>query len=220
MVKGYVGQCRGEKLISKCVAAGLGEMTQPNEFPPRRTPWVLDNGAFKLWKSGKPFDGEKFWSVVERARDYRVQPDFVVCPDVVAGGLDSLALSLAWADRIEPTGLKMALVVQDGMTEDDVAPHLHRFAVLFIGGSLEWKLATLSYWARIARDHGIKVHAGRIGGRKRMLLAKRAGIDSVDSCVPLFSDGNFANFLNALRIPAQVTLMDILARHQLPQEQQ
>lgn len=220
MVKGYVGQCRGEKLISKCVAAGLGEMTQPNEFPPRRTPWVLDNGAFKLWKSGKPFDGEKFWSVVERARDYRVQPDFVVCPDVVAGGLDSLALSLAWADRIEPTGLKMALVVQDGMTEDDVAPHLHRFAVLFIGGSLEWKLATLSYWARIARDHDIKVHAGRIGGRKRMLLAKRAGIDSVDSCVPLFSDGNFANFLNALRIPAQVTLMDILARHQLPEDQQ
>lgn len=220
MVRGYVGQCRGAKLIAKCVSAGLGEMTQPNEFPPRRIPWVLDNGAFKLWKSGKPFDGAKFWAVVEQARAFHTRPDFVVCPDVVAGGLESLALSLAWADRIEPTGLKMALVVQDGMSEADVAPHLHRFAVLFIGGSLEWKLSTLSYWARVARDHGIQVHAGRIGGRKRMLLAKRAGIDSVDSRVPLFSDGNFANFVTALRLPAQVTLMDILARHQLPQEQQ
>lgn len=215
MIRGFVGQCRGAKLIAKCNAAGLGEMTQPSEFPPRRFPWILDNGAFKLWRSGKPFDGAKFWSVVERAAEHNPRPEFVVCPDVVAGGLESLALSLAWADRIEPTGLKMALVVQDGMTEADVAPHLHRFAVLFIGGSLEWKLATLSYWARVARDHGIKVHAGRIGGRKRMLLAKRAGIDSVDSCVPLFSDGNMSNFLNALTLPGQVTLFDILSRHQL-----
>ena len=209
-MKAYVGQCRGAKLIAHCERAGIGEMCQPNEFPPRRVPWVLDNGAFKLWKNGLPFDGEKFWSVAVRASEFHTAPDFVVCPDVVAGGLDSLALSLAWADRMEPLGMRLALVVQDGMTHDDVRPHLGRFAVLFVGGSLEWKLQTLGYWARLARECGVQIHAGRIGGRGRIMLAKRAGIDSVDSCVPLFSEGNMATFQNALRDGAQLTFGDLV----------
>lgn len=190
-------------MIAHCEAHGLGEMTQPQEFPPRRYPWALDNGAFALWKSGKPFDGVKFMDACERARAMDVPPDFVVCPDVVAGGLDSLALSLRWADVLAPFGFRLALVVQDGMTHEDVAPVLDRFAVVFVGGTLAWKLETMAMWADLAHRHGCECHVGRIGSRNRIMAAKRAGVDSVDSCTPLWSEANMATFTGGLRDPAQ-----------------
>jgi hypothetical protein len=211
-VMGYVGQCRGAKMIAHCNAKGLGEMTQPQEFPPRRYPWALDNGAFALWKSGKPFDGERFARVCEQARALDVPPDFVVVPDVVAGGLESLALSLRWADCIEHYGFRLALVVQDGMTPEDVAPFIERFAVVFVGGSLDWKLDTMKLWADFAHEHGCECHVGRLGTANRIRSAKRAGVDSVDSCTPLWSEGNMARYTGAIEGPAQGFLWGHLER--------
>ena len=208
----YVGQCRGAALIAQCEAHGIGEMTQPNEYPPRRAPWALDNGAFKLWRSGKPFDGVKFMAVATAAAAREVRPDFVVCPDVVAGGLDSLKLSLAWAPQLRALGHRLALVVQDGMTSDDVAPHLHLFDVVFVGGTLSWKLATMALWADLAHQHGLTCHVGRMGGRGRVLAAKRAGVDSVDSCVPLFSKENMATFVGGLSDWCQLTIPGVPER--------
>lgn len=216
---GYVGQCRGAKMIALCNAKGLGEMTQPQEFPPRRYPWALDNGAFALWKSGKPFDEERFAAVCERARELEVPPDFVVCPDIVAGGLASLTLSLEWADRLEHYGFRLALVVQDGMTPDDVASVIDRFAVVFVGGTLDWKLDTMKMWADFAHANACECHVGRIGTRNRIHAAKRAGVDSVDSCTPLWSESNMAVFTGGLNDPAQGLLWGHLERRPRTLEQ-
>lgn len=205
-MRGYVGQTRGGKMMARCIAEGLGEMTQPEEFPPRRYPWVLDNGAFKLWRNGKPFNSERFERVARAAAEHPVKPDFVVAPDVVADAAKSLPLSVAWAPVLRSMGHRVALVVQDGMTAEDVRKVAGLFDVLFVGGSLEWKLETVGSWASLAREVGLSSHVGRMGGRGRVQLAKKMDVDSVDSCVPLFSDANMGTFLRALSDAVQLDL--------------
>lgn len=185
---------------------GFGEITQPYEYPPRRLPWALDNGAFADWKAERPFDAERFLSTVQQAGS----PDYVVVPDVVAGGLFSLATSLAWADVLEPYGHPMALVVQDGMVVSDVEPHLGtgRFAFLFVGGTVEWKVATGAEWVELAHRFGMKCHIGRVGTQKRVRWAKRVKCDSIDSCLPLWSEGNLRRFCEALAEDKQIDLWE------------
>lgn len=169
-------------------------MTQPQEYPPRRTPWALDNGAFADWKNRRPFNASRFWRVAVAASQHETAPEFVVVPDIVAGGLDSLSLSLAWSPLLEPLGLPLAIVVQDGMTESDVLPHLGAFKWLFVGGSLSWKMDTGECWVKFCRRHGVRCHIGRVGTRKRLRWAVRIGVDSIDSCLPLWSAGNLESF--------------------------
>ena len=194
----FIGQARGRKLIGELGALGFGEMTQPEEYPPRRHPWALDNGAFKLWRNELPFDGERFLSVAERAAEHAPRPTFVVCPDVVAGGLASLALSLAWAPKLAALGHRLALVVQDGMRPEDIEPHVGTFAVLFLGGTRSWKLRTAEAWTQFAHSHDLECHGGRFGSQEAVAVALSIGIDSIDSCLPLFSTGNLGRFVGAL----------------------
>lgn len=80
--------------------------------------WALDNGAYGCWKAGKPFDAEAFAATVARWGD---GADWIVAPDIVAGGSTSLALSLAWLPRLLPIA-PVLIAVQDGMEPADVAP--------------------------------------------------------------------------------------------------
>ena len=216
-MKAYVGQTRGGKAFRRCVDAGLGEMTQPDEFPPRRYPWVLDNGAFKLWKSGKEFNSQRFLNAAQLAADHEVKPDFVVAPDVVADSAKSLPLSLQWAPILRGMGHKVALVVQDGMTREDVECNRNTFDVLFVGGTIDWKIRMVPYWANIGKELGMHVHVGRMGSRQRITYAKQCGVDSIDSCTPLFSEQNMKRFTESLDEPAQLTLMEpipVKVKHQ------
>lgn len=52
---------------------------------------------------------------------------------------------------------------------------------IFVGGSIAWKLDTMSSWAKLAHRLGIGCHVGRIGTPGRMILAHLAGVDSIDS---------------------------------------
>lgn len=203
----YVGQTRSTKLIPALVELGFGEVTQPAEMPPRRRPWALDNGAFKAWRSGKPFDSERFSAALSAA----VKPDFVCLPDIVAGGLASLDLSLTWAPKAASYGHKLALVVQDGMTEQNVDDALsggEPVGVIFVGGTLAWKLKTGAQWVRFAHERGMRCHVGRVGTAKRVRWAKRIGCDSIDSCLPLFSRDNLRVFVEALKPAAQLALWE------------
>ena len=198
----YVGQTRSRALIAELGALGFGECTQPMEMPPRRRPWFLDNAAFSAWRAGRAFDAEGF----ERALCSPVldesPPDFVVCPDRVATGLESLAFSLRWRERSEllRPGLPWYLVTQDGMTEQAVAVAFARFEWrgVFVGGSLPWKIATGGSWVRFAHSRGRPCHVGRVGTAKRVGWALRIGADSIDSCLPLWSRENLGRFRMAL----------------------
>jgi hypothetical protein len=145
--------------------------------------YALDNGAWTAHQKGEPFDVAAF----EKAyRELGQGADFVVVPDVVAGGLESLAFSLSWLARLD--GLRL-LAVQDGMWEADVAPHLGPSVGVFVGGTTQWKERTTPAWARLARVRGAYCHVGRVNTARRIAICRDAGADSIDgSSVSRFAD--------------------------------
>lgn len=139
-------------------------------------PYCLDNGAWTAHTTGRPFDDRAFYQCALR---FGADADFVILPDVVAGGLESLRLSLSWIDAL-PWCQRLMLPVQDGMSMDDVRPHLSARVGIFVGGSDGWKEQTMSAWGKLAREVGCRLHVGRVNTRRRIRLAQLAGADSID----------------------------------------
>lgn len=165
----------------------------------------LDNGAFGDWRAGRPFDAGAFARDLASAAGAAVRPDFIVVPDVVAGGLSSLALSLSWRSAVAAVA-PAYLVVQDGMTEADVGAAVEGFSGIFVGGSLPWKMRTGEAWSMWAAASGLPCHIGRVGTPPRVRWARRIGATSIDSCLPLWSRGNLARFRMAVE-GRQLTLL-------------
>jgi hypothetical protein len=201
----YIGQTRSHKLIAELDELGFGECVNRGEYTPRRTAggWFLDNGAYADFKQGREFDADEYRAMFARVADAPA-PDFIVAPDVVAGGTESLELSLAWLDECRALALAtwgeavpVYCVIQDGMSAEDVDAALWCFDGLFVGGTTDWKFAAAP--GIIARANGggsyvdscpppalpKPVHIGRVGSGRRYVYARTLGADSVDSCVPL-----------------------------------
>ena len=198
----YVGQTRSRKLIANLRQRGWGESTCRGELPPRRTPWFFDNGAFRDWRAGRPFDADRFMADLDWIANLDTMPDFVVAPDIVGGGAASLELSRHWCKQL--AGFDAYLAVQNGMT-----PGLDHggFAGIFVGGDLPWKLATGGAWVQWAHSIGLPCHIGRVGTPNRVHWARSIGADSIDSCLPLWSADNLRRFALALEQP-QMTIWD------------
>jgi hypothetical protein len=193
-VKVYTGQTRSARTIALCNELALGECVNRGELPPRRTAagWFLDCGAYSDFKAGRAFDVVR-WERDLRWTAYRIEagqvqaPDFVVVPDLVGGGAESLERSLAFLDWIPSELPTRYLVVQEGMTVEQVAEVLHLFGGIFVGGAaMAWKLRTAPAWIELAHARGLRCHLGRIGTVERLELARALGADSVDSCQPLW----------------------------------
>lgn len=199
-MKVYLGQTRSGALIRKLNSLGFGEMTQPKEVPPRRRPFALDNYAFACFKNDVPWRADIFMEACDECYRARDIPDFVVVPDMVARGLESLQFSVSWLKFLNGFAPKY-LAVQDGMVISDVTPHLKDFDGLFVGGSSEWKMESGFWWVSLAHALGKPCHIGRISGRKRTRLVKSWGADSIDSCVPLWSEDNLNAVLYGLQDP-------------------
>lgn len=196
-MKVYLGQTRGQGWIQKLEALGFGEMTVRGEMPPRRRPWAYDNGAFRDWTAERPFDVDAFVADLDAIWRFDGRPDFIVVPDKVAGGTQSLVFSTTW---VQHTGLQrqrcpLYLAVQDGMHPSDVEPVAHLFGGIFVGGTLGWKIGTGEAWVKFAHSLSKPCHIGRVGTEKRVRWATRIGADSIDSCLPLFSEENLQSFL-------------------------
>lgn len=138
--------------------------------------YALDNGAWTAHQKGEPFDEAAF----QRAHELLgASADWTVVPDIVAGGLDSLAYSKAWLDRVLAVGPGL-LAVQDGMEARHAAPLLGPQLGIFIGGTTAWKLATLPQWCALGRERGCVVHVGRVNSAKRIHLCAYHGATSFD----------------------------------------
>lgn len=231
-MKIYVGQTRGRR-EPEMTALGFGEMTQPREWPPRRTAngWAHDNAVFTQWKAGKPFDDGTFhehlqacllaeargWWEVSRSgallREPSTRPDFLVLPDVVADGAASFRTSMEWLPWAEPLGWPLFFVVQDGMTAPDVASILPDVDGLFVGGSSSWKWATGAAWGALCLDWDKPLHIGRVGTGKRARWAREIetclpGLRlSVDSCIPLWSEGNMRRYCDGVETEPPLQLV-------------
>ncbi len=152
-------------------------------------PYAIDNGAWTYHQRGVPFDEQRFLAAVETHGE---RADFVVVPDVVADARASLRMAEVWlprlADRLRPTGrgIKLLIAVQDGMTRADVAPWLCRTSVgIFLGGSTDWKIATMHRWGVVALGLGSYYHVARVNTVRRIRMAAEAGADSFDGSSPV-----------------------------------
>lgn len=204
-VKAYVGQTRSAELVEQLEAGGVGECTLRGELPPRRGfSWFHDNGAYTDWKAGRTFDYLQ-WSRDMRAIRMWVEagemtrPDFVVAPDLVAQGYQSLYFSLEHLEEAKAAGAPVYLAVQDGMSASLVATFIDRFDGIFVGGSLEWKLETAAAWVKFGRKHGVPVHIGRVGTIERVEWASEIGATSIDSSFPLWTRERLAEFIAAVQ---------------------
>ena len=140
-------------------------------------PYALDNGAWSAFTQGRPFDESAF---IKALRKMVAGADWTVIPDVVAGGAASLELSLRWMRRVLDESPRALIAVQDGIATDDVRGFLGDRVGLFVGGSTEWKLATLDAWGRLGREVGCWVHVGRVNTKRRIHRCANAGATSFD----------------------------------------
>lgn len=138
--------------------------------------YAIDNGAWTSYQRGETFDVRAFERCIERLGS---GADFIVVPDIVARGRQSLDFSLEWLTRLDGLAPLM-LAVQDGITEDDVDAFINPNVGVFVGGSTAWKLSTMSQWARLARKKQALVHVGRVNSARRIHLCVAAGVDSID----------------------------------------
>ena len=150
--------------------------------------YAADNGAWKAWQefnAGRRATAEpdlaRFQAFVQRLGP---GADFLVVPDIVAGGLRSWALSRYWLRELRRDwrlrGVKLLIAVQDGMTPDLVHPFVCKRVGVFVGGSTEWKLATLRAWAELAHRRGAWCHVGRVNTAKRIRACEEADVTSFD----------------------------------------
>lgn len=178
----YASRTGGRQNLDAMAQAGIRLLATPQQldrYAEPMPPWAfgLDNGAF----------GEGGFNPAEFRRALGMigcMADWIVLPDVVCGGLASLRLSLDWRAEVLAVGPPALLPVQDGMTPDDVRPHVGRRVGIFVGGSTDWKETTMGMWGALAREVGAWLHVGRVNTQRRMALAVAAGADSVDGTSP------------------------------------
>ena len=129
--------------------------------------YAIDNGAWTAYQQDRPFDSTAFRGLVEKMGK---GADFVVIPDIVAAGPDSLDFSLTWIPYLESKlpGVRLLLAVQDGMTPRHVEHVVCSRIGVFAGGTTDWKLNTMPMWGELCRSRGAYFHVGRVNTRRRI----------------------------------------------------
>lgn len=176
------GNCAA--IVEETKRLGCRHMVDPRRYRPQKIQYALDNGAFGAYIRNQPLDEKKFYNVLERALSADIRPDFVVVPDRVAAGLESLEFSLEHINRI-PDVVPRYLAVQDGMTLEVVEAVLDLFEGIFVGGTVPWKYRTAESWVKLSHSYGLPCHIGRVGTLRGYDFAHAVNADSVDGSNPV-----------------------------------
>lgn len=139
--------------------------------------YALDNGAWTAFQQGKQLDEKLFMTAVERMGE---GADWIVLPDIVAGGLRSLDYSLTWLERLRGIPTRLLIAVQNGMEVEDVRSFLNPAVGIFVGGDTEWKEKTAVQWGSVARRRNCYLHVGRVNSARRIAICNAAGANSFD----------------------------------------
>lgn len=148
----------------------IGLLISPDgwRIPQFKMPYALDNGCFKKW------DKEGFFHMLRKASMIH-KPLWVCVPDAVADAGTTLRRWAKYHKQISSFGFKLAFVVQDGMTPEDVPPEAY---ACFIGGSTEFKLKSAHLFKNAKNTRWL--HIGRVNSEERVMWALSIGADSVD----------------------------------------
>lgn len=144
------------------------------------TRWAADNGAWSDYQAQRDFDEDAYERFLTWVEAQTPLPDWLVLPDVVAGGAASLALSTRYLNRCQAVAPMVLVAVQDGLEPADVAPIVSSRVGIFLGGSTQWKLRRMIEWGAFCAERRIYYHVARVNTSKRMALAQAAGADSID----------------------------------------
>ena len=174
----YASNTGTRRNLSALLDAGWRILLTPaNPRLPPHFRFAIDNGAWTAHRAGTEFDGDAFMRVVDR---HGLDADFVVLPDIVAGGMQSLALSISWIPRL--LGMRLLLPVQDGMDNRAVMRILEAYPAIgvFVGGSTEYKLREMAHWGAVAAMLHRWMHVGRVNTARRIRLCAESGATSFD----------------------------------------
>lgn len=210
---------------------------QGNKRPAVR--WIGDNGVFSVAraKKGLPWDEAGWWTWLQAQKHHAHLADFVVIPDVlnffqddkgnwfpVGDHVATAELAKKWIGPMKELGFKVAFVLQDGCTVDEVP--WDDIDAVFIGGSDDWKCGAagvnmdgtpkgdvpVQALVDEARDRGLWVHMGRVNSRKRIRLAALMGCDSTDGGYLRYGPSkNLPELLGWLQEIAQETEEELVA---------
>lgn len=139
-----------------------------------------DNGAWADFQAGRCFDGDAYDRFLDWLSVQAVVPDWLVLPDIVAGGMESLALSIRYINRCRSIAPLVLIAVQNGMEPEDLAPLVGPQIGIFLGGSTDWKIERMIEWGAFCAARCIHYHVARVNSFKRMSLAIAAGAHSID----------------------------------------
>ncbi|PJI55623.1 hypothetical protein CTI14_03280 [Methylobacterium radiotolerans] len=160
---------------------------------------VADNGAWSDYQTGRGFDEEAFERFLDWLSRLDQPAEWLVLPDIVAGGPRSLDLSVRYLNRCLAVVPLVLIAVQDGMEHADLAPLVGPSIGIFLGGSTEWKLARMAGWGAFCRERGCHYHVARVNTARRFRMAHAAAAQSIDGT----SATRFATTLPALDLAAR-----------------
>jgi hypothetical protein len=136
-------------------------------------PYSLDNGAYGAYLARKEWDCEAWVRLLDWANISGQTPLWAIVPDVVGNKVATLRNWSQHAGTVARYGWKLAFAVQDGMVPNDVPNDAD---VIFVGGSTEWKWATVGLWCA----NFPRVHVGRVNTYRRLWQCHDLGAESID----------------------------------------
>lgn len=153
----------------------IGWLLSPGGWrrPHRWMPYALDNDAFQAWIRSQSWDEVAYLEMLSKVAKEKLAPRWLLVPDVVANREATLERWHQWAPRLAKYGWPLAFAVQDGMTQDDVPRDA---TVVFVGGTTEWKWATIWDWCQ----NNERVHVARVNGYEGLWNCHDAGAESCD----------------------------------------
>ena len=154
----------------------IGHLYSPDglRLPQRRYPYSIDNWAYSAWVRGVPWSPDRYMRFCDRVAEFGQPPLWAVVPDVVADRAATIESWRQWAVWLRRRyGWRLAFAAQDGMTPQDVPGNA---SMVFLGGSMAWKLKTLEMWA----DYGSNLHVARVNRPALLWRCWEIGVGSVD----------------------------------------
>lgn len=150
-------------------------------------PYALDNGMFFTFGT-QPHGNDRlceFFGRCGKALQYH-SPLFAVVPDMPYDAEETMRRYQFWNKQCRKLAphWRWGIAVQDGMTICDI----ERLGVgingqhdaVCVGGSSEWKDATIRMWATWARERGVWCHVLRVNDTKRLQVCQDEEVSSVD----------------------------------------
>ena len=150
-------------------------------------PYALDNGMYFPF-GGQPHGGDRlceFFGRCGKAMAFH-QPLFAVVPDMPYDAATTMRRYQFWIKQCRSLApeWRWGIAVQDGMNAQDIerlgVGVMPQHDAVCVGGSSEWKDATIRMWATWCRERGVWCHVLRVNDQARLRLCQDEGVNSVD----------------------------------------